>query len=54
MQIRLVDQDHLQIGPVTVALANQRILSLICSLFAREQETSTSGTRRPPPNISCH
>jgi hypothetical protein len=52
MQIRFVDQDHLQFGPVTVALANQRILSLICSLFKPEPEAG--GPRRPPPRISCH
>ena len=53
MQIKLVDQDHLQFGPVTIALANQRILSLVCSLFAHEQDAGAIGRRRSPPPTSC-
>jgi hypothetical protein len=53
MQIRLLDHDHLQFGPVTVDLANQHILSLFCRLFAADH-AADPGRHRPPPRFSCH
>jgi len=53
MQIKLVDQDHLQFGPVTVALANHRILSLICRL-AGHDGGEAKPHRPAPPRVSCH
>jgi len=52
MQIRLLDQDHLQFGPVTVALAHNHLLALICRLATHDG--GDAEPRRPPPRISCH
>jgi hypothetical protein len=53
MQIRLLDQEHLQFGPVTVDLARNYVLALVCRLFSPGEE-SAQPQRRPFTRTSCH
>jgi hypothetical protein len=53
MQIRLLDHDHLQFGPVTVDLAHNYLLALLCRLISPGEEAAQP--QRPPfTRTSCH
>jgi hypothetical protein len=51
MQIKLLDQDHLEFGPVTVDLARNHILALPWRQFARDPSGERPASR---PRTTFH